>query len=173
MKPSQLLEFVKRWKALERQQHDIDCERARWCSDLRAEFSNGSAGDEQFCKWLSVEIGLTFEQQQDCLARAKAFSIIPDQQQWRELGGFVQVRKLIPLDKKERVAVIGAAKQTGYRISTVVRQREAKALTPNAEPPRTPDIVLLAEFVESIDDVPEEVREVARRHIRARSLKVA
>lgn len=168
MKQSKMLEFIRQWKGLERRQKDLDFERSRWCAELRAEFLSGDAGDKAFVKWLEVELGLPTERQEELLDRAAAFAVVPDPQQWRELGGFVQTKKLVPLDKKEQVAVIGAAKATGYRISTIVRQRESRPTVSHV-----PDVVLLAEFVEQLPDAPEDLRTLARKYIRARALKVA
>ena len=169
MKQAKLLEFIKQWKSIERRQKDLDYERSSWCAAVRGEFPIGSKGDKQFGEWLSVELGIAPDHQEECRARAAAFSIVPDEQQWQSLGGYVQIRKLIPLDKTERVAVIGAVTASGYRISTVVRQRESKDVTHHA----TPDIVVFAEFIESLDGVPDELRELARKYVRARALKVA
>jgi hypothetical protein len=169
VKQAKLLEFIKRWKELELRQKELDYERSRWCADLRAEFPVGKAGDRAFCEWLSLELGIPAERQEECLSRAAAFAIVPDKQEWESLGQFTQIRKLIPLDRRERVAVIGAAKSTGYRIGTVVRQRESKDTTHH--PP--PDIVLLAEGIEAWGDAPDELRQIARKYIRAKALKVA
>lgn len=168
MKQSRLLEFITQWKSIEKRRKDLDYEECRWCAALRAEFPNGKAGDNGFAKWLSVELGLPPERREECLSRARSHTIVPDRQQWEALGGYVQIRKLEPLDKRERVAVIGAVMATGYRIATVVRQRESKAVAPQ----RTPDVVVLAEFVEQLDAAPDDVREVARRHVRAKALRV-
>jgi hypothetical protein len=169
MKQAKLLEFVKQWKSIERRRKDLDYDECRWCADVRAEFPTGTAGDKRFREWLSLEIGISVERQDECVTRAASFSIVPDPQQWHELGGYLQIRKLVPLDKAERVAVIGAAKASGYRITTIVRQRESKEVIRRD----VPDIVLLAEFIESLDRVPEELRDLARKYVRAKALHVA
>ncbi len=165
-----MLEFLKQWRSLEHRRKNLDFEMSRWCAAVRAEFASGAAGDKAFGHWLATEIGIPVERQEECRMRADAFAIIPDHQEWDALGGFVQIRKLIPLDKRERVAVIGAAKASGYRIATVVRQRESRQVMPH----QTPAVVLFAEFIESLeaDIVPEELRELARSYIRARALNV-
>lgn len=170
MTQAKLLEYLKQWKSLEVRTKELDFERSKWCATLRAEFPTGVDGDKGFRDWLSLELALPVERQDECLTRAQAHAIVSDAQQWNSLGGFVQIRRLVPLDKRERVAVIGAVTATGYRISTVIRQRESKDVTPH----QTPDIVLLAEFIESLgESAPEELREVARKYIRAKALKVA
>jgi hypothetical protein len=169
VKQGKLLEFIKQWKAIERRRKDLDYDEARWCHDLRSEFPGGTSGDKAFGEWLSLELGLPEERRRECLSRAAAFAILPDQHGWEQQGGYRQIRFLIPLDKRERVAVLGAAKASGYRISTVMRQRESRPI----EHAPTPDIVLLAEFIEQLDGVPDELREVARRYVRAKALKVA
>jgi len=169
MKQSKMLEFLKQWKSIERRQKDLDYEVSQWAAAVRAEFPGGKAGDKQFSGWLSLELGIPAERQGELLERATSFQIVPDPQQWQALGGYVQIRKLVPLDRTERVAVIGAAKASGYRISTIVRQRESREVTHRA----LPDVVLLAEFVESLGDVPDEIRELARKYVRAMALKVA
>lgn len=169
MTQAKLLDFIKQWKALERRRDELDFDLCEWCARLRGEFVDGEEGDRKFMDWLSLELGIAVERREECLVRSKAHAIVADAEQWRSLGGFVQIRRLIPLDKRERVAVIGAAKTTGYRISTVIRQRESKDVTHR----KPPDIVLLAEFIESLDDAPDELKEIARKYIRAKALKVA
>jgi len=169
MKQSKLLEFIRQWKSIERRQKDLDYERSRWCHDVRAEFGSGPSGDKLFCEWLAIELSLPPDRGAECLSRAEAFKIAPDSRTWDLLGGYRQIGKLVPLDKRERVAVIGAVQASGYRIETVLRQRNSKPVVSAG----TPDIVLLAEFVESLDNVPEQLREIARHYVRARALKVA
>jgi hypothetical protein len=112
------------------------------------------------------------------LDRAAAFRAVPDAVQWDALGGFVQIRHLIPLEKRERVAVLGAAKESGYPISTIVRNRESKPAAPR--PPD--DVQVLAEYVEQLEEalaqvgklapatrkriLPDTIRQIARRHVR-------
>lgn len=169
MKQSKMLEFLKQWKSIERRRKDLDYEMSQWAATVRAEFGGGKAGDKQFREWLSIELGIPSERQGELLDRASAFAIVPDQQKWDALGRYEQIRHLVPLDKSERVAIIGAATASGYRITTIVRQRQSKEVTHRA----LPDVVLLAEFVESLGNVPDEIRELARKYVRAMALKVA
>lgn len=169
MKQSKMLEFLKQWKSIECRRKDLDYEECQWCAAVRAEFPSGTAGDKAFSKWLSFELGLPEDRSDECLLRAESFVIVPDPKQWQVLGGYVQIRKLVPLDKTERVAVIGAATATGYRIATVVRQRESRSVSHHG----VADVVRFAEFIESLDDVPEDLREAARKYVRAKALKVA
>jgi len=115
MKPSKMLEFIKQWKSIERRRKDLDYEECRLCSEMRAEFPGGAAGGKRFSEWLDLELGIPRERQEECLERAASFAIIPDEQQWLALGGYVQIRRLIPLDRAERVAVIGGGE--GERLS--------------------------------------------------------
>lgn len=169
MKPSRMLELLKQWKSIQSRRKELDYDESRWCAELRSEFPSGQVGDRAFTKWLATEIDLPAERSAECLNRAAAFAIVGDQSEWNDLGGYVQIGKLVPLDKRERVAVIGAAKASGYRISTVIRQRESKSVMHHA----TPDIVVMAEFIESLPDAPDELRNMARKYIRAKALKVA
>lgn len=169
MKQAKMLELIKAWKGLERRGKDLDFELSKWCAELRAEFPAGSAGDRACSQWIDTEIAVASGRKEEYLTRAAAFVIVPDAAQYDALGGFAQIRHLIPLDKRERVAVLGAAKASSYRIQTIIRNRESKP----AEPPRPSDVQILAEFVEQLDHVPDSVREVARRHVRARAIKLA
>ena len=128
----------------------------------------GDVGDKAFRNWLSVELDLPLERREECLSRAKTFSILSNPSKWEEFGGYRQLRHVVSLNKRERAAVLGTAKASGYRISTVVRQRSSEERRSVPLPPS--DVVLLAEFIESLDRVPENIREIARRHVRAKNL---
>lgn len=168
MKQSKMLELIKAWKALERRGKDLDFELSKWSAETRGEFPQGATGDRACSQWLETELALPPGKREDLLARARAYAIVSDQAQWDAQGGFVQIRHLIPLSKPERVAVLGAAKASSYRISTIIRNRESRPVSE----PRPSDVQLLAEWVESRDDAPDDLREIARRHVRARALKV-
>jgi hypothetical protein len=173
MKQAKMLELIKQWKALERRGKDLDFEMSRWCADLRAEFPAGAGGDRMCSQWLDTELAMAPGKKEEILARAAAFAFVSDAAQWDALGGFAQIRHLLPLPKPERVAVLGAAKTSGYRIGTIIRGRQAK-LEAQQLPQRPPsDVQILAEFIEQLGSVPDEIREVARRHVRAKALNVA
>lgn len=169
MNNATMLEFIKEWRSLERDRKDLDYKESNWCDRLRSQFPDDTSGDRAFAQWLSVELGLSDARYEELLSKAKAFALVSDRDRWDVLGGYMQIRLLIPLDAKERVAVMGAAISSGYRISTVIRQRQSRPEFPS----RTPDIVLLAEFIEQLPDAPDGLREIARRYIRANALKVA
>jgi hypothetical protein len=169
MKQSKMLELIKTWKAIERRGKDLDFDLSKWCADLRGEFLAGVTGDHACSQWLDTELAVAAGRKEEILARAAAFALVSDASQWDALGGFAQIRHLVPLEKRERVAVLGAAKASSYRITTVLRQRQSKPTVHGAPP----DIVQLAEYVEQLDEVPDSIREVARRHVRAKALKVA
>lgn len=168
MKPSRMLELIKEWKALERRDRDLDFDLSKWSAALRSEFAPGPSGDKACAQWLDVELALPASKKEEVMARAAAFAVVPDATQWNSLGGFVQVRHLMPLDKRERVAVLEAAKTSGYRITTIIRNRQS----PTAAVSRPSDVQVLAEFVEQLAEVPSHIREVARRNVRAKALRV-
>lgn len=164
MNPNKNLQFLKRWRDLEVRQKDLDIEKARWCADLRGEYPDGSAGDHQFLDWLEVELGISASLGEELLDRARAAKIVPDKTTWDRVGGYKNVRLLIPLKPRDRVAVLEATKVESKAIRTVLRDRDLAAKP--AAPAAKPDVVTLAEYVASIPGVPYAVRAIALKYVK-------
>jgi hypothetical protein len=119
--------FIKRWRALEKQQADLDFARSLWAKELRACFNKGQAGDSKFLRWCQDFLGsdITF-QAGELLKRATLVQTIDKPEDWNRLGGFREIRKVLDLPtEKDRSAVLQAAsKPGGYRIATLVRNHQ-------------------------------------------------
>ncbi len=122
MQNEEMLKFVKRWRALEAAQKDLDFARSTWARDLRSHWA-GNHGDEKFVQWCETELGLSAAQSAELLARAAARALVTDPKEWSDAGGFVRIRPLVGLPKREVAACLSAAKAGGYALSTVLRQR--------------------------------------------------
>jgi hypothetical protein len=140
MSPEKSLEYIKRWKGLECRRQQLDYDVSRWCNDVRSEFQMGAEGDAKFRNWIDVELALSETRKAEIVLRVAAFSALPDRAQYESLGGFSHVKKLIPLNKRDRVSVIGEARASGKLIGGVIRARdEAKARrAARAAPAREP-----------------------------------
>lgn len=135
MKNDKMIQFVKRWRDLERRQKDLDFERSVFARDLRAEFEPGRLGDDEFVNWCVVELGLTAAQaRSEFLPRAQAAIAVPDVGTWNQLGGFRQTRHLVGLTKKQQVDVVQAAKVSNKVITTVRRERGLNGAPPISKP---------------------------------------
>lgn len=169
MNPHKMNNFVDRWRDLERRQKDIDHARAVWVRDVRAECGS----DRAFIAWCERDLGLTEAQCDDLLARVVVLEVVPDAADWRKHGGWRGVRPLARVTtKRERVAVLEAAKAQGLAVQTVVRQRRQAqaAASPDIVPMRlsTPaeDAIRLARFIVNQigrDALPSEMQEIVRR----------
>jgi len=149
--------LIKEWRQIVADRKTVDYRMARWAQRVRLEFSSGSAGDEQFFKWLETELGLSNAEKVEALNLARSFKIVPDQQTWAAQGA-AQIRRLIDLPKREQVAVLEAAKIEDRKIGSVLRGREeaAEALTrknPNVHAvPSTGDKKIIARFARGLSD---------------------
>lgn len=172
------LRLIKAFRALEAEQKDLDFRRSQWAREVRAL----APSDAKFVDWCGVELGLTQAQAKELLDRAATLAIVPDVKTWNEHGGFQKLRKLVELPKKEQVAVIEAAKVSGYAVSTVIKQR---GHAPTAAPVATiavgpaADAAALAEYIRGLQAanaqivVTREIRALLRRYPAPTALKVA
>jgi hypothetical protein len=85
-----MIQFVKRWREIERLQKNIDFDRGQLARGIRAEFEKGARGDEQFRNWCVVEIGMTAYGARELLLMAVAASVVPDESHGRNWAAFVQ-----------------------------------------------------------------------------------
>lgn len=166
MTNDKMIRFVKRWQALEQQRKDYEFTRATFAKDLRDEFST----DASFTKWCADELGLTSGQADELLAHARAARSVTDAKTWERLGGFKQIRMLDSLggNRRSRVEVIEAAKSTGKRIQSIIRERAPK----NDSTPRAPtayeDAESLARFIlTNCRDMPAAIRSIVSRYVTA------
>lgn len=177
MNNSKMIQFVKRWREIERQTKDLDYQRSVLARDIRAEFSDGNVGDEQFIKWCDVELGLNAAAACELLTRARAVQVCADEKTYTRVGGFKAVRHLITVGKREQVAVLEAAKSQHKNVLTVVREREkarAATLPANANTSTKPvmryssfeDAKALAVFVDKhCKDMPAHIRTIVGRYV--------
>lgn len=155
--------FIKRWNDLERAGRELDFARSEWARDLRSKWGNGERGDEEFVKWCEVEIGLAITGAHELLDRALAAKIVPDRKTWDRVGGFQQVRQLVPLAPSDRVSVLEAAKSTHRNVRSVLKERGLVERQERANPFR--DAQTLAEYIVSLGiDVPRNVSSVINRY---------
>lgn len=171
MTNDKLIQFLKRWRALEVARTNLDYARSLWSRDVRVEFADGKSGDLAFVKWCATEIGLTGGQSQELLDRARAIKVIPDEKTWTRLGGFRAVRHLCALPKPEIVPVVEAVKATGKAVRTVIAERRL-GVTPI---PRKPaqrvdngariDAEILAGYVlRACPNAPRHIVKIAQRY---------
>lgn len=137
MNKDKLFSFQKRWNALEKQRKDLGYQFALWARDLRAEFPKDDAGDAQFIKscveWFK---GIDEPRAKSLLTQARAAESVPDERTFLIVGGARQIEKLAPLEKKEQIATIEAAKLQNKTISTVIRERAVAQGKLPPPPPR-------------------------------------
>lgn len=145
MNNARMIDFVKRWRSIERRQKDLDFERSAWARDLRAECES----DRDFVEWCQREAGMSEPVARELLARVAAASIVTDAKTWDTLGGFAQVRSLAALPtKRAKVDAIEAAKSTGLRLSTIVRRSvPSPDIAPTKAITAKEDAAVLAKFI--------------------------
>lgn len=103
-------------------QEDTDHARAVRVRDIRAECGS----DKAFLRRCSQEFGLTEWQSKGLLERVAVLKVAPDLDDWRYHGGWRGLRSLVTVPtKRERAALLKAARAQGYVVSTVVRRRRA------------------------------------------------
>ncbi len=168
MNNDKMIRFIKRWRELETQRRKLDFERSQWCREVRDEFPKGDAGDKAFVNWLAVELGITPAIGAELLERAVASLAVPDSKTWDRVGGFSNIRALAPLAQRDRVAVLEAAKADAKTVKTVMRERGLVAA-----PTKTakPDVVVLAEFISTLEEVPKDVMEVVRKYVTRKAIR--
>lgn len=115
--------FIKVWRAIQKDQAELDFRKSAFSKELRAQFSPGKSGDETFHKWCMEYLGLQRNQTQELLARGVAVTIVNDPLTWNTLGGYKSIAYVRELPRKEQVAVIDAAKKSGYSIRTIMAKR--------------------------------------------------
>lgn len=115
--------MIKVWRAIQKDQRDLDFRKSEFSRELRAHFPAGKTGDNLFHKWCLDNLGLQRNQTQELLARGVAATIVPDADTWNLLGGYRNVAYVRELPRKEQVAVIEAAKKSGYAIRTIMARR--------------------------------------------------
>lgn len=180
---SKLFDLVKRWRELDRQQKDLDFKKSVWSREARAAFPDGDIGDSQFANWLATDLGFTHKDVTEHQLRAVAAKIVPDQKTYKDVGGYRQIKKLEPLNARQRVTVLEAAKATEHTIERVIRDRglahktEPKTplvkVAPAATPykPRAPQVdhyaaaCILARYLgRHGGKLPREIRELVDRY---------
>lgn len=169
MNNEKMIAFVKRWREIERQQKDLDFQRSRLARDIRAEFEKGDRGDDQFCNWCVIELGITAFQARELLTRAVAATIVPDDRTWKMIGGYRAIRPLQGLPRKHQVDVLEAAKSSGRAPINIMRERglAVSASKPQQQSAYT-DAVTLAQFISRTSKhIPEDILAIVSRYANA------
>lgn len=169
MHNDKMIRFIKQWRELESQRRKLDFERSRWCREVRAEFAKGDVGDRAFINWLAVELGIAAVTGQEMLERAVASSAVPDETTWDRVGGFSNIRALAPLPQRDKVAVLEAAKADAKTVKAVMRER-GLATRPKVT---KPDVVLLAEFIATLDKVPPAITAIVSKYVTRKAFRRA
>jgi len=168
MNNDKMIRFIKQWRDLEDQRRKLDFERSRWCREVRAEFTKGEIGDRAFVNWLAVEIGIAAATGQEMLERAVAHHTVPDEKTWDRVGGFSNIRILAALPQRDKATILEAAKASAKTVKTVMRER---GLGGTAQKVAKPDVVLLAEFVATLDEVPPAIMAIVTRYVARKVLR--
>ena len=169
MHNDKMIRFIKQWRDLETQRRKLDFERSRWCRNVRAEFAKGAVGDRAFMNWLAVELGITASIGQELLERAVASQTVQDESTWDRVGGFSHIRVLAPLPQRDKITVLEAAKADAKTVKTVMRER-GLILPKKME---KPDVVILAEFIATLDKVPPGIMAVVGKYVSKRAIRQA
>lgn len=154
--------FIKRWRVLEEQRKDLNYQRCVLAREIRAEFAEGESGDLAFASWCDVELGVRGLGATEMLVRAQSMELLKDRKTFERVGGYTRgIRHLLMLPRRERVAVIEAAKTQQKAIATVLRERG------HGPAPRTSsvrDLKLVAEYLaKSGRRLPPEISVVVDR----------
>lgn len=163
-----MIQYVKRWRDLAKRREDLDYETSALARDIRSEFQSGEVGDRQFIGWCEIELGLMPRQSHDLLARGTAAKIVPDEKQWRRLGGSKAIRCLIDVPDADRKTVIMEAIGSGGNVKAVLRSRGL--LEPTKGYSYKTDAERLAEYVSSLPSPPKYIREIAARYVKVYAL---
>jgi ribosomal protein S18 len=145
MTNDKMIQFVKRWREIERAQKDIDFTRSELARDIRAEFPRGDNGDQQFTNWCVNELGLTAFAVKELLLRAVAATVVPDERTYKMVGGFKAIRPMQDLTKSQQVIVLEAAKAQSKAPRTIMKERgllQSMPVTPARVTPVLPAPVL-------------------------------
>lgn len=135
MNATKTLAFIKEWRQFTAERKSLDYREARWAHNLRAEYPDGDAGDRSFYLWLDAELGMPPREREAMLDKARAFGVVPDQATW-DAQGAKQLRQIVRVTPKERVAILGAAKAEGKKIGDVIRARDRTQAARSAMPIR-------------------------------------
>ena len=178
MNNDKMLHFVKRWRALEAAQRDLDFKISEFARDVRSEFPAGKVGDDRFTAWLDVELGFTKAQADGLLRRVSLLSVVPDVKTWNHHGGYEKLLPISDLPRKEQVATLEAAKASKLTIATIIRQRSKPVAAPadSIERPEVrtaspaEDAAALAEFIDSTcPTIPRSIKRLVDRYLQSRA----
>lgn len=172
------MHFIKLWKKIEKDQQELDFRKSEWARDLLA----WRKTEESFIRWCADEIGMQRIQAQEMLRRAKLVTVVADAPTWNKLGGYEKLQPLVSkeLPRKEQIAIVEAAKVSGYVDRPIARVMQQRGHLPKPEPTKTTahlpviatptarEIKLLAEFInETYKNPPPEVRRVVSKYLAA------
>ncbi len=171
MHNDKMIEFVKRWKNLQQRQADLDYEKAVLARDIRAEFKAGHLGDEQFVGWCDLELGMLPRQAHELLARADMLKSVPDQRQWKKLGGFAALKCIAMLPEPQRKQVVVQALGAGSDLRVVLRERGL--LPPSDKPTYKTDAERLAEYAATLPNLPKYIRDIVAKYVQKNDKQAA
>lgn len=170
------INFIKLWRKIEKDQQELDFRKSEWARDLRRECKS----DDEFTRWCADQIGMVHAQAEELLRRAKLVTIVADAPTWNRLGGYEKLQPLISKDlpRKEQVAIVEAAKVSGYvdrPIMRVMQQRghiappvapRSTAHLPVIATPTAHEIQRLARFIdETYKNPPPDIRRIVSKYV--------
>lgn len=177
MSPKQTIRFIKLWRRLEKSHQELDFRKSEWSRDVR----KLSKSDAEFIRWCDVELQLARNTAEELLRRAKLIAVVSDALTWKMLGGYEKMQALVlhGLSRKEQVAVVEAAKVSGYAAKTgpitkIMQQRGylpipaagSHSMFPVISVPIANEIRRLAEFIDATyKNPPEDVRRIIGKYM--------
>lgn len=176
MTTDKTMHFIKLWRKIQKDQEELDFRKAEWARDLRKEHKS----DDAFIEWCRVELEMAHGTADELLRRAKLITVIPDAPTWNKLGGYEKLQPLVSkhLPRKEQVAIVEAAKVSGYvdrPITRVMQQRghlpaptpaRSTAHLPVIATPTAHEIQRLAAFIDAtIKNPPPDVRRIVSKYV--------
>lgn len=171
MHNDKMIQYVKRWRDLQKRQADLDFEVSVLARDIRSEFKAGEVGDQQFLGWCGLELGMLPRQAKELLARGKAVSIVANARQWKRLGGSSVLKRVIEFPEPERRPIIQQALGSGGDLRAVLRDR---GVAPLRQPPSyKTDAEQLAEYVASLPSAPKHIRDIVSKYVTSSKTKRA
>ena len=164
-------------RSLEKQQREIDFGFAKWAKDLRAVCKS----DSEFLTWCQERAGYPLHRAEAMLKRVAVIGLVSDEPSWDKLGGYEKIQPLVTHDlpRKEQIAIIEAAKASGYSpkagpITRIMQQRghlpppapvRSTAHLPVIATPTAHEIERLARFIdETYKNPPPDIRRIVSKY---------
>lgn len=177
MNAKQTMHFIKLWRKIEKAQQELDFRKSEWSRDVR----KLSKSDADFIRWCDVELKMARNTAEEMLRRAKLVAVVSDAQTWNKLGGYDKMQPLVMhnLSRKEQIAIVEAAKVSGYAPKTgpITKIMQQLGHLPKSAPtshsfslpviatPTADEIRRLAEFIdETYKNPPDDIRRIISKY---------